>query len=503
MTLINLRNLGVTLATPLFSNLNLTIGKGDRIGLVAANGRGKSTLLRVVSGEADTTQGEITTVRGLRIGLVSQDVPEALLAMSMYDSVLSALASDQVEHESWRVDVALDQLKIPPEPRQTALGALSGGWQRIALLARVWVTEPDVLLMDEPTNHLDLNRIGILQHWLSTVARGTPFLVASHDRSFLDAVTNRTFFLRAEQSHSFALAYSKARDALDEMDVAAARQFENEIAKANQLRRQAAKLKNIGFNSGSDLLLNKTKQLKVRAEKIEESARPAFSERSAGKIRLANSGTHAKALVAIEESEITIPDGQSLFRVGPLWINRGDRVVVLGSNGSGKTLLLTRVINALQRDQSGIRVAPSVVPGVSDQTLSQLDRFSSPMDAVTGSSEVGDRSARALLAGAGAGIDVQERSISTLSGGQRSRLAMLLLRLAKPNFYILDEPTNHLDIEGQEALEYEILEHNATALLVSHDRTFVRTVGTRFWQIDRNRLIEVEGPEEFFSKQLE
>lgn len=503
MTLINLRNLGVTLSAPLFSNLNLTIGKGDRIGLVAANGRGKTTLLRVISGEADTTHGEITTARGLRVGLVSQEVPEALLDKSMYDAVLSGLDSDQIAHESWRVDIALDQLRVPSELRHRLLGALSGGWQRIALLVRVWVTEPDVLLMDEPTNYLDLNRIGVLQHWLNSVARGTPFLVASHDRSFLDAVTNRTFFLRAEQSQSFALAYSKARDALDEMDTAAARQFENEIAKANQLRRQAAKLKNIGFNSGSDLLLNKTKQLKVRAEKIEESARPAFNERSAGKIRLTNSGTHAKALVAIEESEITIPNGQSLFRVGRLWINRGDRVVVLGSNGSGKTLLLTRVINALQGEQSGIRVAPSVVPGVSDQTLSQLDGFSSPMDAVTGSSEVGDRNARALLAGAGIGIDVQERAISALSGGQRSRLAMLLLRLAKPNFYILDEPTNHLDIEGQEALEFELLEHDATALLVSHDRTFVRTVGTRFWQIERKVLIEVEGPEGFFSKQLD
>ncbi len=503
MTLINLRNLGVTLSAPLFSNLNLTIGKGDRIGLVAANGRGKSTLLRAISGEADTTHGEITTARGLRVGRVSQDVPEALLAVSMYDAVLSALDNDQVEHESWRADVALDHLQVPPELRQRLLGALSGGWQRIALLARVWVTEPDVLLMDEPTNHLDLNRIGILQHWLNTVARGTPFLVASHDRSFLDAVTNRTFFLRAEQSHSFALAYSEARNALDEMDVAAARQFENEIAKANQLRRQAAKLKNIGFNSGSDLLLSKTRQLKVRAEKIEESARPAFTERSAGKIRLANSGTHAKALVTIEESEITIPDGQSLFRVGPLWINRGDRVVVLGSNGSGKTLFLTRVINALRGGRSGIRVAPSVVPGVSDQTLSQLDGFSSPMDAVTGSSEVGDRSARALLAGAGVGINVQDRAISILSGGQRSRLAMLLLRLAKPNFYVLDEPTNHLDIEGQEALEYEMLEHDATALLVSHDRTFVRTVGTRFWQIEQKRLVEVDGPEAFFSRELD
>ena len=503
MTLINLRNVGVILATPLFSNLNLTIGKGDRIGLVAANGRGKSTLLRAISGAAETSGGEITTARGLRIGLASQDVPDSLLAMSLYDAVRSALDHDQIENESWRVDIALVDLKVPSELWLRPLGALSGGWQRVALLARVWVTEPDVLLMDEPTNHLDLHRIALLEHWLGTVARGTPYLVASHDRAFLDSVTNRTLFLRAEHSEVFAMPYGKAREALDEKDIAAARQFENEIAKARQLRRQAAKLKNIGINSGSDLLVNKTKQLKDRAEKIEAAARPAYDERSAGKIRLVNSGSHSKALVTIEDSEIATPDGRLLFRTGALWVKRGDRIVVLGGNGTGKTRLLTRVIDALQSDQPSIRVAPSVVPGVSDQAMTQLDCFSSPMDAVTGCSEVGDQRARALLAGAGINFEVQRSTISTLSGGQRSRLAMLLLRLANPNFYILDEPTNHLDIEGQEALEHEMLEHDATALVVSHDRTFVRTVGTRFWQIDRERLIEVENPDGFFAEQLD
>ncbi|MEP3278693.1 MAG: ABC-F family ATP-binding cassette domain-containing protein [Stappiaceae bacterium] len=502
MTLINLRNIGVTLAEPLFSNINLTISKGDRVGLVAANGRGKSTLLKAIAGETETTHGEITASRGVCIGLVSQDVPETLLDVPIYDAVLDALDADQAENESWRVDITLNDLQVPSDIWGQPLGTLSGGWQRIALLARVWVREPDVLLMDEPTNHLDLNRIGILQQWLETVARSTPFLLASHDRAFLDAVTNKTFFLRTELSHTFALPYSQARQALDEIDLAAARQNEKELAKAGQLRRQAAKLKNIGINSGSDLLLTKTRQLKDRADKIEETSRPAHNERSAGKIRLTNSGTHAKSLVTIDEAEISTPGGKSLFRVGPLWINRGDRIVVLGANGTGKTLFMTRVISALEEESSDIRIAPSAVPGVSDQALSQLDAFKSPMDAVTSNSDVGDRNARALLAGAGTNIGVQDSPISTLSGGQRSRLAMLMLRLAQPNFYILDEPTNHLDIEGQEALEQELLAHDATTLLVSHDRAFVRNVGTRFWQIERRRLLEVDSPEAFFSQQL-
>jgi len=502
MSLINLRNLGVILTSPLFENLNLNLEKGDRIGLVAANGTGKSTLLCILAGEAEASHGDITKARGLRVGLVTQDVPEMLKQVSLYDAVLSALDPEQAESESWRVDIALNDLEVPENLWQRPLGELSGGWQRVTLLARVWANEPDVLLMDEPTNHLDLQRIGILQSWIGTIAHGTPLIVASHDRSFLDAVCNRTLFLRREQSHVFPLPYSKAREALAEQDSATERRFRNDLAKANQLRRQAAKLKNIGVNSGSDLLLNKTKQLKERAQKIEDAARPAENRRSAGKIRLDNSGAHAKALVSLAASNVTVPDGRTLFRLPALWINPGDRVVVLGANGAGKSRLLSLVIDALQKDLPDIRVAPSAVPGVSDQSLSQIDRFKNPLAAVTESSDVGDRRARALLAEAGVHIDLQQKDVSVLSGGQRSRLAMLLLRLRSPNLYILDEPTNHLDIEGQEALERELLVHDATALLVSHDRTFVRNVGTRFWQIEGKQLVETGSPEAFFADQL-
>ena len=502
MTLINANKLSVTLGAPLFSNLDLTLGKGDRIGLVAANGRGKSTLLRVLAGTDDATHGDVTFARGLRPGLVQQDVPEPLLDVSLYDAVLSALDKEAAETESWRVDIVLDDLAVPAELRDRPLRALSGGWQRITLLARVWVTEPDVLLMDEPTNHLDLSRIGFLQTWMDTVARGTACIIASHDRAFLDAATTRTLFLRAEGSQSFAVPYSDARVALEVADAAEAKRFDNEMAKADQLRRQAAKLKNIGINSGSDLLVNKTKQLKERAEKIEEAARPAFAEKSAGAIRLVNSGTHAKALLSLDDITVTAPDGRALFQSGQIWVNRGDRVVILGANGAGKTQFLNAIIAALSDDVPGIRVAPTATPGVSDQGLTQIDGYKTPMDAVTTNFAGGDQRARGMLANAGMDIRLQTSPISALSGGQRARLAMLLLRLANPNFYLLDEPTNHLDIEGQETLEAELCAHGATAILISHDRTFIRNTGTRFWQISGKKLIEVDDPEPFIASQL-
>jgi ATPase subunit of ABC transporter with duplicated ATPase domains len=191
-----------------------------------------------------------------------------------------------------------------------------------------------------------------------------------------------------------------------------------------------------------------------------------------------------------------------LYKTGKKWIARGDRVVLLGGNGTGKTQLVRMVEHALAGEVNGIKTAPSVVPAYSDQNLSQLDESDTPMTAVAGQFDVGDQRARALLAGAGVAIRMQDTPISALSGGQKARLAMLVLRLKSPNFYLLDEPTNHLDIDGQEALEAELIAHGASCLLVSHDRSFLRTVGNRFWWIKGKSLTEVDDPEAFLAQQM-
>ncbi len=502
MTILNIKDLGITLGDPLFTDLDLTVSKGDRIGLVAANGRGKTTLLACIAGEMEQTTGEITRARGLRVGYVQQYVPDGALDLTLHALVLAALPPDQADYESWRVDVVLDDLSVPYDLQHKPLRELSGGWQRTALLAAAWVVEPDLLLLDEPTNHLDLHRIGLLQDWLGRLPRDVPVIMTSHDRAFLDATTNRTLFLRAERSRVFQVPFSHARLALDEADAADERRFANDLNKAQQLRKQAAKLKNIGINSGSDLLVNKTKQLSERAAKIEAAARPAHQERSAGDIKLTNSGTHAKALITLDEIDVTTPDERLLYNTGKKWIAQGDRIVLLGTNGTGKTQLIRRIAAAVQGEPSEIKSAPTVAMGYSDQHLSQLSDSDTPMQAVAGQFDVGDQRARGLLAGAGVNIQMQDTKIGSLSGGQKARLAMLILRLAQPNFYLLDEPTNHLDIEGQEMLEDELRAHGATCLLVSHDRSFLRNVGNRFWQIERKRLIEVDDPEAFLSSEM-
>jgi ATPase subunit of ABC transporter with duplicated ATPase domains len=501
MSLLNIQNLSVTLGDPLFSDLTVTLTKGDRLGLVAANGRGKTTLLGCIAGTFEPTSGDITRARGLRVGHVAQYVPDADLDMTLYNKVLSALPADQADFEGWRVDVALDELSVPCELQQTLLRELSGGWQRTALLAAAWITQPDILLLDEPTNHLDLGRIALLETWLTNLPREVGVVITSHDRAFLDATTNRTLFLRETSSRDFATPFSHARLALDEADAADERRFAIDLNKASQLRKQAAKLKNIGINSGSDLLITKTTQLTERAAKIEAAAKPAHREKGAGEIKLGNAGTHAKALVTFDDVQVSTPDGRPLYTSGQKWITPGDRIVLLGANGTGKTQLMNMVYRALIGKDSTVKSAPSVTLGYSDQHLSQLTPTDTPMQAI-GDFGLGDQRARGLLAAAGVMIQMQDTPLAKLSGGQKARLAMLVLRLQHPNFYPLDEPTNHLDIEGQEALEEELCAHDAACLLVSHDRSFVRNVGNRFWWIDRRRLVEVESPEAFFEAQM-
>lgn len=480
--------------TPLLEDASLSVSEGDRIALVGRNGSGKSTLLKIAAGMVEATSGEVFKHPGATVRYLPQ-VPDMDGFANARAYVEAGLGPTDDPH---RVTYLLEHLGLTGEEKPDHL---SGGEARRAALARVIAPQPDVLLLDEPTNHLDLEKVRQLEDWLNALPRSVAVVVSSHDRAFLDAVTKRTLFLRAEKSPIFTLPYSQARVALDEIDAADARLFEKDMKTVQQLRRQAAKLNNIGINSGSDLLVIKTKQLKARADKIEQSAKAAHVERSAGKIILNSRGSHAKALVVLDQAEITTPDSRLLFKTGQLWINPGDRIVLLGANGMGKTRLLTLVREAIlapDRAQAGIKATPSLVLGYSDQALSELRPEWTPFETIAKRFDIGDQRTRSLLAGAGMTLEMQAKPLERLSGGQKARLAMLVLRLTNPNFYILDEPTNHLDIEGQEALEVELLRNEAASLIVSHDRSFVRNVGNRFWMIERKKLVEVESPEFFF-----
>ncbi|HEV2558714.1 MAG TPA: ABC-F family ATP-binding cassette domain-containing protein [Microvirga sp.] len=494
---ISLRDVSIVAQEPLFRNLTLTIAGRDRLGLVAGNGGGKTTLLRCLAGLAEPTGGEIVRSRGARIALVEQDVPENLVDLSLHEAVRRALPPAERDGQEWRVDMVLDEFETPEDFRGRALGALSGGWQRLALIARAWITEPDLLLLDEPTNHLDLEKLLWLETWIRSLA--VPVAVASHDRDFLDACTTRTLFLRPDASVAFAHSYRRARALLEEHDAAAQAQQERTWREAKRLRQSAGELKNIGVNSGSDAAQKKSAQMAKRAEALEQSLTALHRDRP-GDIRLGNRGTHARVLLTLEDAAVTKPDGGRLFTVKKLEVARGDRVVLLGRNGVGKSRLVHRIHRALLSPdgEPGIRASASVVLGFLDQDMSLLPQKSTALDFILSRFRLGDQRSRSLLAGAGFPADRQGLPIARLSPGQRARLGLLAVRLSEPNVYLMDEPTNHVDIAGREQLEAEILGAEATCILVSHDRSFVKAVGTRFLLIEGGRMTELDEPEAFY-----
>lgn len=493
MSLLRLRDLGVVSPHVLFQNLSFDIAPGQRLGLVAGNGQGKSTLLRCLAGQAEADHGSIIRTRGLRIGFVEQDVPPALMALTLHEAVRRALPPELRAQESWRVDYILDEFGATDALRQREMRALSGGWQRLGLLARIWVTEPDLLLLDEPTNHLDADKLDLLEAWIAGTAAETPMLIASHHRSFLDACTTHTLFLRPENSRHYAYPYSRARQLLAEDESAEARKFAKDSQEIDRLRRHAAELRNVGVNSGSDLLQKKAMQLKERAAKLEGRLQAVPKTRT-GEIRLATRDTYAKILVALRNVVVTTPSGAHLFRIDELDIRQGDRLIVAGTNGAGKSSLVALLRQAFTQAMPGIRVSPSLVLGHVDQAMAHLPEAQTPHRLVAAHNGIGDQRATSLLASAGIGVEAQTRVVARLSPGQKARLSLLLLRIIEPNFYLLDEPTNHIDIPGQEKLEEELVAREASGVIVSHDRAFTRAVGTRFLRIEQGRLTELSEP---------
>lgn len=511
MTHIQVNQLSLKLSSDLFSDLSFSLHSGDRLGLVAANGRGKSSLLSILTRELDATTGEVTMSRGATIGVMEQAVPASIAQLSMRETIAQKMPEAEREANGWQVDALLAEFETPLELIERPVSALSGGWQRITLLARAWINQPDILMMDEPTNHLDLEKIIQLENWLNWAVGDRPLIMASHDRAFLDRVTNATLFLRPKNSRYFKLPYGDARAALEELDEADARHQRKELHEVKRLRDNAAKLKNVGLNSGSDLLTVKAKQLRERAEKIEDGLKELYKEKH-GDVQLANRGTHAKVLVALEDVTVQKPDGEKLFGIEKQFVFQGDRIVLLGRNGTGKSRLISLIDEAVRAarsgpagdssgaaTQSGVRATPTAAFAYFDQELSFVPDDLTPFAYISGAGKQGDHQTRAMLAKAGFSPQMQTARISKLSYGQKSRLGLLALRLEEPNFYLLDEPTNHIDIPGQEALEAELKERGATCVLVSHDREFVRNVGTRFWEIEGKRLVERDDPERFFA----
>lgn len=492
MSFITLDNVGVFTPMPLFKNLSLNINDGYHLGVVAKNGGGKTTLLDCLAGRNEPTEGRISHSRGLRLGYVEQNVPQDLFKMSFFDCLRLALPIDQ-QDDLWRVEILLASFEVPEEFHKRAISALSGGWQKVALIARAWASEPDALLLDEPTNHLDISKIQFLERWINDKAKRLPMVIVSHDRHFLDSCTTHTLFLRQETSMLYAHPYNVAKQLLLKDDAAVSDKVAQDIKEVRRLRRSAGELKNIGVNSHSDAAQKKSKQIASRAAEIEVTLKEAHIERTE-QIRLSSRDSQSRVLLSLDDILVRTPCGKPLYQTGKLKVFQGDRIVLLGTNGAGKSqfikLLRDRYVHPCC--EIGVTYSPTVVLGYADQQMSQLPDNETPFGLITHRFLLGDQRSRTLLAGAGFSVDRQHSPLGEFSLGQKARLGMLVLRLIEPNFFLLDEPTNHVDIHGQEMLEAELLAQQATCIFVSHDRSFVRAVATRYFRIEKGRLLETD-----------
>ncbi len=475
-----------------------------RTALVGENGAGKSTLLKCLLGELELDDGQIVKSRGLKIGYVPQDVPDGLASHSLRRVLEDALIVRDGS-EDWKVDVLLDEVGITYDAAQQPFGSLSGGWQRLILIAAAArLGEPDLLILDEPTNHLDLSNINTLEGWLENEAK-LPMLIVSHDREFLERVTTRTLFLRADGAHSFSVPFSAAREQLLHRDAADAQRRQLEGKEIERLEKMAARYRVWGVKN--DKFHKRAKATEKRIDRIETERTDSYVARER-RLELHDGEIDAKIALRLQNYEVTIPDGsRKLFTIDKLNIAAGDRIAILGVNGAGKSMLLNAVARAFDPTlehydgQATVRFNPQCRIVYFDQKMAALPLKTSLLDYLVAADGATTKDANALLAKAGFPYHRITGPIANLSHGERARLTFLKMRLARPNFYLLDEPTNHLDIEGQEELEAQLEATDVACLFVSHDRYFTRTAATRFLEIRRGKLVEVDDPDAFFEAQ--
>jgi ATPase subunit of ABC transporter with duplicated ATPase domains len=509
-----------------FSNINKQYGKqlifvdasfqlnpGEKVGLVGPNGSGKTTLFRMVVGEEAPDEGEVSVPRKLTIGYFRQDVEE-MKGRSVLDETIagSGRAGDlhhELEdlhramndpgraHEMDRIlarfgDVQeeyehLDGYKLEAQAREVLhglgfqdawidgdVGALSGGWKMRVAMARVLLGRPDVLLMDEPTNHLDIESIVWLERFLKSYPGA--LLMTSHDREFMNRIVSRI----AEIDAGEIIAYSGDYDFYER---------ERAIRETNQqaafVRQQSMLAKEQRFIDRFRTHAAKAAQVqsKIKAlDKIDKIELP--KRRQVVKFDFRVPPRSGDQVVVIENLHKRYGP-RTIYEDFSLTIRRGERWAVMGRNGAGKTTLLKMIAGASEPDSGSVRLGASLAMGYfAQQSLDVLDPNLTVFEQLQNDFPQDGIGALRTLAGAFqfSGDDV-DKPIRALSGGEKSRLAIARMLYNPPNFLVLDEPTNHLDLATKEMLVDALKDFEGTMVFVSHDRTFLRGLGSRVLEL--------------------
>ncbi|AZI42769.1 ABC transporter ATP-binding protein [Deinococcus psychrotolerans] len=494
-------------------SVSLQVSGGERLALLGRNGAGKTTLLRVLAGERRSDDGSVWRSEGLRLSVLDQQplyqagvtVQELTAAANPYQAAVTELRelehdlSDPARLERWSaVQHRLEDLDAHAWPARAArtlamldltrfmsreAATLSGGETTRLSLALCLLTEPDILLLDEPTNHLDIRMREWLENWL--ISFGGAVILTSHDREFLDKVALRSLWIEGGETTPYPGGYTRARQLRDQE-----RQAKSKAARLS--RREAGRLE--GSAERLDVWGRRSRSVKSRAERLELTDAP--QPERALRMRLLAGQSRAKLLLWAEHVGRSY-GGKVILENVSLKLRQGDRVALMGANGTGKTTLLKLLSGELHPDPAPAGEAPGVLRLAAGVTLASLDQTwhgLSPDQPLHAQFEerFGNR-AGALLGRAGFSSLDWPKTPHELSGGERARAGLALVSALRADLLLLDEPTNHLDVEALEALEAAVHAYGGAVVIVTHDRRFAREVSNRLWLIEDGHLTEVEG----------
>ena len=500
-------------------NVSFRVGESARIGVVGPNGEGKSTLLHIAVGLLEPTSGSVHRSRGLRVSFLPQDPPalkdttvhgatlDVFADVHRLEAELHALAERMSDDDSpdlierygamqaeleaaggydmtTRIEQVLTGLAIPREMWDRALSTLSGGERTRAYLATLLLADPDVLLLDEPTNHLDMDSVEWLERWLGSF-RGA-MVVVSHDRYFLDRVTNQTWEVAATSLEAYRGAYSEYVPKREERRQERMRLWES----------QQEHIRKTQDFIDRNLAGQRTKEAQGRRKRLERFLRDEAiprppSHRTIG-LSLPTPRRTGDLVLRAEDLTVGYDAGTPLVSAEQLEVRRTQRIAIIGANGAGKTTLLRTLLHDLAPLEGTIRHGANVDISFLSQTHAELDAEATALGAVRAAG-AGDEQARSLLGALLLSGDDAMKAIAELSGGQRSRVVLARLVAAGANVLMLDEPTNHLDIPSTEILQDVLRRFDGTVLFVSHDRYLVQAVATDIWAIDAGQVRIVRG----------